>query len=295
MDSSPSKISTGSSEFMPDDLELQQHEKETLLATCLQVDNVNYVTECGENFCFLENDRRSSGGNLLPSPRRNMYHGGNNGGNGGNMSCGQNSQQCSSQIAGSSRGAGSYGQHYHHHHYGGGNGGNGGQVPNNSSGLVGGPGSNNGPQFVSSSSPGAESKWGIIRGWIRGETRTFFGLQETSELKEEWLSRRKRFASRRYSERNVDSMPPPSPYQAPCLRAAGGGPAYQQYQQSHSGQFGQGFDAPDNNSGRMDSRMGVGSTARTAGATTRSSRRTRKKDNIFVVYWNLLRWIFWVS
>ncbi|XP_035706084.1 inactive rhomboid protein 1 isoform X2 [Folsomia candida] len=122
-----------------------------------------------------------------------------------------------------------------------------------------------------------ETKWNALRKYIRGETKTFFGLDETTELKEEWLSRRKRFASRRYSERNVDSMPPPSPYQLPPVGHLGG----------HGPMHPHNHDQPD--AGRipaLDSRA----VGRVNGGR---SRRTRKKDHVFVIYWNVIRWIFW--
>ena len=113
------------------------------------------------------------------------------------------------------------------------------------------------------------SKWSLIRKYIKGETRTFFGLEGGEELKDEWLSRRKRFASRRYSERNVDSMPPPSPYQPP------------------PGHYGSAHDQPDCRPSTMDHR------ASSSSARVRT-RRTRKKDHVLIIYWNLVRWLFWV-
>ena len=92
------------------------------------------------------------------------------------------------------------------------------------------------------------------------------------QFQEEWLSRRKRFASRRYSERNVDSMPPPSPYQ----------PMMNNHGQAGLG----GHDQPDARVPTLDHRPPNSSSAR--------NRRTRKKDCVFVIYWNLLRWLFWV-
>ena len=114
------------------------------------------------------------------------------------------------------------------------------------------------------------SKWSLIRKYIKGETRTFFGLEGGEELKEEWLSRRKRFASRRYSERNVDSMPPPSPYQPP------------------SGHYGAAHDQLDCRASTIDHRASS-SLARVR------TRRTRKKDHVLIIYWNLVRWLFWVK
>jgi hypothetical protein len=103
-----------------------------------------------------------------------------------------------------------------------------------------------------------------------------WGLSSILYFQEEWLSRRKRFASRRYSERNVDSMPPPSPYQPMMMNPGGVG-----------GGLG-GHDLPDGRVPPMDHRPVPSST----GSRTR---RTRKKDCVFVIYWNLLRWLFWVS
>ncbi|ODN00733.1 Inactive rhomboid protein 1 [Orchesella cincta] len=128
----------------------------------------------------------------------------------------------------------------------------------------------------------ADSNWAVVRKYIREATKTFFGLDEATQLKEEWLSRRKRFASRRYSERNVDSMPPPSPYQQPMGHYA--------YGHAHHGgghMAGLSHDQPDGRVPSMDQRA--------AAAAARGGRagRTRKKDHVFVIYWNLLRWLFW--
>jgi len=121
---------------------------------------------------FLHLSNRRNSGGNLPSPRRSYLNSGSGGG-GGNMG------GSSSQNPGSSRG---------------------GSKSNSSNNY------HNSPYLRKT------SRWSIIRKYLRGETKTFFGLEGGEDLKEEWLSRRKRFASRRYSERNVDSMPPPSPY-----------------------------------------------------------------------------------
>lgn len=129
-----------------------------------------------------------------------------------------------------------------------------------------------------------DSQWAVVRKYIREATKTFFGLDEATQLKEEWLSRRKRFASRRYSERNVDSMPPPSPYQQPM-----GHYGYGHAPHGGAHMAGLAHDQPDGRVPSMDQRA--------AAAAARAGRagRTRKKDHVFVIYWNLLRWIFWVN
>lgn len=218
-------------------------------------------------YAFDYNHRRNSG-NLLPSPRRSFHSGG--------ASCPSTSSASGAVCPGSSRGyankntgagggsmsVASCSQSHHYNH------------PNLNPASHPSPCPPHGP--LNNVHCQNDSKWMTVRKYIRGETKTFFGLDDTSELKEEWLSRRKRFASRRYSERNVDSMPPPSPYQPPL------------------GHFGHAHlhvhDQPD--AARIpavDSRSGA-----TVGRVNGRSRRTRRKDHVFVIYWNLIRWIFWV-
>jgi hypothetical protein len=231
-------------------------EQKNLDSELLLNTNPNNLSENGFN-C----DHRRNSGNLVPSPRRSFHSGGGGGPSTSSGACSSRGYVNKNVGGGSSLSATcSQGHHYN---------------PNL------GPGSHPSPcqphgHMTNNAHNHQDSKWATVRKYIRGETKTFFGLEETSELKEEWLSRRKRFASRRYSERNVDSMPPPSPYQPP--------PGHLGHANLHP------HDQPD--AGRIpaiDSRAGT-----TIGRVNGRSRRTRKKDHVFVIYWNLIRWIFWV-
>jgi hypothetical protein len=217
------------------------------------------------------NNRRNSGG-MLPSPRRSFHSGGMGGGGGPSSSSGSGHMG-----PGTSRGTAGKSSSSQGHH------------PGYSQGHHYNQGGNSAPQQAQSQQMSSmhnaqnilkNSRWSTIRKYFHDETQTFFGLNEKPDLREEWLSRRKRFASRRYSERNVDSMPPPSPYQSPMGHLG------------HGAMMGHGIghEQPDGRIPTLDQRPGT-----IVGRVNGRNRRTRKKDHVFVIYWNLIRWIFWVT